>query len=214
MTIDQVLRLLHPFVPYLTEMLWQPLNAQAPTRGIDPLLPAADLLIRAAWPVPNDSWHDADIEARLALLHDVVRAIRDIRSRYTLAPQAKVVARIRADGAVAASLRAYSALLTTMASLESVDIAPDVQRSSDAATAVVGTIEIYILGVIDPVKELARLTKQHEQLLGRIVGARRKLENQNFLTKASPAVVQKERDRLADNETEIGNVEAALAALE
>ncbi|MGQ4810447.1 Valine--tRNA ligase [Candidatus Entotheonellaceae bacterium PAL068K] len=213
-TIDQVLRLLHPFIPYLTERLWEPLKAQVPTRGIDTPLSASDLLIHAAWPTPNAAWYDADIEARMTFLHEVVRAIRDLRSRYTVAPRAKVVARIRAQGEAASSLRACTSLLTTMASLASVDIAPDVQRSPDAATAVVGNVEIYIPGVIDPETERARLTRQRKQLLGRIIGSRRKLQTQNFLTKASPEVVQKERDRLAEYETEIGNVEAALMAIE
>jgi valyl-tRNA synthetase len=212
--IDQVLRLLHPFLPYLTEALWESLNAQASTRGIDTPLPASDLLIRAAWPTPNAAWTDAIIEPRMAFLRDVIRAIRDIRSKYTIAPQARVVARIRAEAATAASLRAFTDLLITMASLESVDIAPDMQRSPDAATAVVGSVEIYIPGVIDPEKERARLTKQREQLLDRLAGSRRKLANENFLTKASPEVVQRERDRLAECETQMDNVEAALTALD
>jgi valyl-tRNA synthetase len=212
--IDQVLRLLHPFLPYLTEALWESLNAQVSTRGIDAPLPASDLLIRAAWPTPNAAWTDAVIEQRMAFLRDVIRAIRDIRSKYTIAPQARVVARIRAEAATAASLRAFADLLITMASLESVEIAPDMQRSPDAATAVVGSVEIYIPGVIDPEKERARLTKQREQLLDRLAGSRRKLANENFLTKASPEVVQRERDRLAECETQMDNVEAALAALD
>jgi valyl-tRNA synthetase len=101
-----------------------------------------------------------------------------------------------------------------MAGLESVDIAPELQRSPDAATAVVGTVEVYIPGVIDPEKERGRLTKQHEQLLKKVEGSRRKLSNDNFLSKACSEVVQKERDRLAESEAEMNNIEAALAALE
>ena len=149
----------------------------------------------------------------MAFLQDVVRAIRDIRSRYTIAPQTKVPVRIRATDDTADALRAGAELLMTMATLESVTVAPDAQRSPDAATAVVGAVEIYIPGVIDTDKERARLSKQREQLLKRIAGSCRKLENENFLHKASPQVVQKERQRLAESEAEMDNVEAALAAL-
>jgi valyl-tRNA synthetase len=97
--------------------------------------------------------------------------------------------------------------------LESVEIAADLQRSPDAATAVVGQVEVYIPGVIDVDKERARLTKQREQLLGRLEGSRRKLDNADFLRKASPEVVQKERDRLTECAAQIENVEATLAAL-
>jgi valyl-tRNA synthetase len=212
-TIDQVLRLLHPFVPYITEALWEPLHTQAPERGIDAPLPASELLIQAAWPTVNPAWRDTALEAQMTFLQDVVRAIRDLRSKYTISPHARVQVRIRAAGEAAATLRAWTNLLTTMAALESVEIAPDMQRSPDAATAVVGQVEVYIPGVIDVAKERARLTKQREQLLGRLEGSRRKLANTDFLRKASAEVVQKERDRLAECESQIENVEATLAAL-
>jgi valyl-tRNA synthetase len=100
-----------------------------------------------------------------------------------------------------------------MAAVASVDIVPDMQRAPDAATAVVGAVEISIPGVVNVEKERARLTKQREQLSGRIDGSRRKLANENFLRKASPEVVQKERERLAESEAEMDTVEAALASL-
>ena len=212
-TIDQVLRLLHPFVPYLTEALWEPLNVQAPVRGIDAPLPASELLIRAAWPTAHHAWRDTALEAQMTFLQEVVRAIRDLRSKYTISPHARVPVRMRAAGEAAATLRAWTDLLTTMAGLESVEITPDMQRSSDAATAVVGQVEVYIPGVIDVDKERVRLTRQREQLLGRLEGSRHKLANADFLRKASPEVVQKERDRLVECASQIENVEATLAAL-
>jgi valyl-tRNA synthetase len=211
--IDQVLRLLHPFVPFLTERLWESLNAQAPVRGIETPLPGSGCLLHAAWPTSHAAWREADLEGRMTFLQDVIRAIRDLRSRYTIAPQLKLPARIRATGEAADWLQAWRALLMTMAAVESVEITPDMQRTPDAATAVVGAIEISIPGVIDVEKERARLTKQREQLQGRIDGSRRKLANANFLHKASPEVVQKERDRLAEHEAEMATVAAALVAL-
>jgi valyl-tRNA synthetase len=213
MAIDQVLRLLHPFVPFLTERLWEALNAQAPTRGIETPLPRSEFLLHAAWPTPHSAWSDASLEGHMTFLQDVIRAIRDIRSRYTIAPQVKIQVRIRATGEAAIRLQAWRDLLMTMAAVESVEIAPDVQRSPDAATAVVGAVELSIPGVVDVEKERARLSKQCDQLRGRIDGSRRKLANTNFLSKASPDVVQKERDRLAECEAEMAHVEAALTAL-
>src|SRR5262249_22723467 len=163
-TVDQVLRLLHPFVPYITEALWEPLNAQAPVRGIDVPLPASELLILAAWPTAHPSWRDTALEAQMAFLQEVVRTIRDLRSKYTISPHARVSVLMRAAGEAAATLRAWADLLTTMAGLESVAIAPDMQRSPDAATAVAGQVEVYIPGVIDVDKERTRLTRQREQL--------------------------------------------------
>src|SRR5439155_80206 len=211
--IDQVLRLLHPFVPYITEALWEPLYAQAPVRGIDTPLPASELLIQAPWPTANPAWRDTALEARMTFLQEVIRGIRDLRSKYTISPHAKVQVHIRAADEAAATLHAWPDLLVTMAGLESVAVAPDMQRAPDAATVVVGPVEVYIPGVIDADKEKARLTKQREQLLSRVEGSRRKLANADFLRKASAEVVQKERDRLAENEAQIENVETTLAAL-
>jgi valyl-tRNA synthetase len=211
--VDQVLRLLHPFVPYITEALWEPLGAQAPVRGIEVPLPASGLLIHAPWPTSNPAWRDAALEARMAFVQEVIRGIRDLRSKYTISPHVKVQVRIRAADETAATLRAWTDLLVTMAGLESVAIAPDMQRSPDAATLVVGPVEVSIPGIIDLDKERARLTKQREQLLSRVEGSRRKLANADFLRKASAEVVQKERDRLAENEAQIETVEATLAAL-
>ena len=77
----------------------------------------------------------------------------------------------------------------------------------------VGTLEIYIPGVIDPERERNRLAKQQQELQKRIEGSQRKLGNEKFLSNANPDVVQKERDRLAESEAQMVNVEAALAAL-
>ncbi|HEY5870850.1 MAG TPA: class I tRNA ligase family protein, partial [Candidatus Tectomicrobia bacterium] len=211
--VDQVLRLLHPFVPYITEALWEPLCTQAPVRGIEVPLPASELLICAAWPASNPAWRDAALEARMTFVQEVIRGIRDLRSKYTISPHVKVPVRIRATDETATTLRAWTDLLVTMAGLESVAIAPDLQRSPDAATVVVGPVEVSIPGVVDVDKEKARLTKQHAQLLSRVEGSRRKLANTDFLRKASTEVVQKERDRLAEGEAQIEHVEATLAAL-
>ncbi len=212
-SIDQVLRLLQPFVPFLTERLWQALIEQAPARGIDTVLPASDQLIHAAWPQAHAAWRDEGIEQHIAFLQDIIRGIRDVRSRYTIPPQARVAACIPAEGETAAALQAGAELLKTMAGLESVEIGPGIQRSPDAATAVVGALEVYIPGVIDPEKERLRLTKQQQDLQKRIDGSRRKLDNEKFLSNAKPDVVQKERDRLAESEAQMENVAAALSAL-
>ena len=214
MAIDQVLRLLHPFIPYITEALWEPLNAQAPIRGIAEPLPTKDLLILSDWPSADAAWMDAALEERMSFMQAIIRAIRDIRSKYTIPPNARVASAYPGHGRGGRQLCAPgSGLLSTMAGLDAVDIGPEVQRSPDAATAVVGQVEIYIPGVVDTAKEKTRLSKQREQLLSRISGSQRKLSNDDFLKKASPEVVQKERDRLAEYEAEMENVEATLAAL-
>lgn len=212
--LDQVLRLLHPFVPFITEMLWERLNERAPQRGIESALQGSELLIHAPWPDLHSEWQDDSLEEQMSFLQEVTRAIRDVRGKYGVAPSKRLEAGVRASGDAAANLQKSKDLLTNIAGLESLDISADVQRASDAATAVVGEIEIFVSGVVDLEKEKARLAKQRDQLQKRVEGAGRKLSNENFLQKANPEVVERERARLGELETELKVVEENLRGLE
>jgi valyl-tRNA synthetase len=211
--LDQVLRLLHPFVPFITEMLWERLNELAPDRGITAKLDSTELLIHAPWPEIKEDWQDDALEKRFDFLQEATRAIRDIRSKYGIGPNQRLVASIRASGESAAQLDSLKDTLTHIGVLESIDISPDVSRAADAATAIVGDIEIFIAGVVDLEKEKARLEKQRGQLQGRVDGARKKLSNEKFLEKAKPEIVERERGRLGDLEAELGVLEKNLAEL-
>jgi valyl-tRNA synthetase len=219
--IDQVLRLLHPCIPFLTEFLWQRLNEHAPQRGIEQALEVPELIARAVWPRSQDAWQnawqDAQLEHDVDFLRDVIRAIRDIRSQYTVPPKQTVQVRIKVDsatGKAAQILAAGSAHIRQLAAVESLQIATDVERTADAATAVVGELEVYILGVVDIEKERARLTAQITKLTGTLEGMRKKLGNENFVSRAKPEVVEKERGRLVDMESQLETLNANLNALD
>ena len=100
-----------------------------------------------------------------------------------------------------------------LAGVESVEIAEDAERTRDSATAVVGELEVYVLGVIDIEKERARLNGQIKKLNGTLEGVRKKLGNEKFLSRANPEVVAKERSKLADMESQLGTLNENLAAL-
>jgi len=208
-----VLRLLHPFTPFITEMIWSRLGEQAPVRGIEAPLPAADLLIRARWPVRRPDREDPELEERFAFLADVIRAIRDIRGKYNVPPKQELSVRVRAAGESADVLRGLRHHVENMARLDRVEVAADAERTADAATAVVRDAEIFVVGVVDVAKERERLARQRDQISGRLEGARKKLGNENFLAKARPEVVEKERERVAALEVELATVEKHLADL-
>ena len=214
--IDQVLRLLHPFIPFLTEFLWQRLNEQTPQRGIDQALPSPQLLATAPWPHAQADWQDTQLEHELDFVRETIRAIRDIRSQYTVAPRHTLAVRIKveaADAPPARMLRDGTAHLRSLAGVESLQIGPDVERTSDAATAVVGEVEVYVLGVVDVEKERVRLAGQIKKLTGSLEGTRKKLANEKFVSRAKPEVVAKERVRLADMESQLATLHANLSAL-
>jgi len=212
--LDQVLRLLHPFTPFVTEAIWERLNAQVPVRGIDRELPASPLLIHAAWPTARPEWLDPSIEDRFDFLREVIRAIRDIRNKYGIPPARRLAARIRAAGESLRAVAAGNHLISNMAGLDSLETDPQAARPPDAAAAVVRDAEIYVLGVVDIAQERARLTKQRDQLAGQLAAVEQKLSNESFVSRARPEVVQRERARLAELKTRLAGVEANLKALE
>ena len=211
--LDQTLRLLHPFVPFLTETLWTRLNALAPARGVADALPASELLVHAAWPVADASWQDDDGEAQVAAMQEWCVAIREARARYQVPPRERLEARFQADGATADVLRATEALLANMAGLSTTTIGPDQERTKDSATVVLGDSKAFLLGVVDLQKEQQKLQKEQKTLEGKISGLERKLSNEGFLAKAPAAVVEKERAALEAFKVQLQGVQQSLSEL-
>ncbi len=212
--LDQVLRLLHPFVPFVTEELWTRLGELAPRRGVASELRSCDgLVVHAKWPEADGAWRDEALESRFAFAQEVVTRVREVRARYQVAPSTRVPLVIRADGDAAARLAGFEELIRSMAGGESVTVDAGATKPKDAATAVVSDVEVFVLGVVDIDAERARLDKQRGELQGRVEGVRKKLANENFVKRAPAEVVEGERSRLTDLERQLQSVEAALKAL-
>ena len=211
--LDHTLRLFHPFVPFITEVLWERLNAQCPARGLLAPLPPSPLLIAAPWPAPAPRREDEELEASFGLAQDVVRAIREIRAVHHIPPSRKLAASAKASGRPAEVLVRMRPLIIHMAALESLEVAADMPRPATAAAAAVGDTELYLAGVVDPAKERERLETRRRKLveeLGKIEG---RLGNEGFVGRAPAEVVAKERQKAADLKAEIAIVDASLGAL-
>jgi len=213
LALDHVLRLFHPFVPFITEVLWERLNAQCPVRGLEKAIPSTELLISASWPEPKAEWEDGPIEADFALLEDVIRSVREFRSLHNIAPSRKLEALIKAAGRSADILRQMKPLILHMANLTSLDVAVDIKRQVTAATLVVGDMEIYLAGLVDTDKERQRLNSKRGKLLEDARKAEAKLSNESFVSRAPADVVEKERQRLKDLQAQIELLDANLKAL-
>ncbi|MFH2043081.1 MAG: valine--tRNA ligase [Acidobacteriota bacterium] len=211
--LDRVLRLLHPFVPYITEVLWKRLNDQCPARGLEKISRAPDLLITASWPQPDKSLEDKAIEEDFGLIKNAVGAVRELRARSNIPPSKNVTALIKADNPSAGILNRYQNLLLHMGGISALMIAPDIERPATAATTVVGDCEIYLEGLIDPDMEKTRLTKQRDKLLMELERAESRLKNPHFVDRAPPEVVEKEKAKLTDIQGEISLIEENLAHL-
>ena len=210
--LDSTLRLLHPMMPFVTEALWEKLQEAAPRRGVDRELAASALLVHAAWPEERADWRDENAERSIALGREVVSTIREMRARHQVPSSQEVEVVLvpsneRQDLEPALELIAH---LTTAAHIELAESAP---AARDAATAVVQGIEIFVPGIVDVASEKKKLQGQRDKLAGRITGTRKKLDNEGFVAKAPPEVVERERQSLETLEAQLKSLEASLEAL-
>lgn len=214
--LDQALRLLHPFIPFITEGIFQKLNDLAPTRRLNGVVdaPAAEALMIGAWPEAADGLIDETAEQRISAVQNVVRAIRDIRSRHNIAPSRMLDASASAPEASAAILRENADLVQTLAGIQHFTVGTDIDKAADAAAAIVEDIQLYVHGVVDREAERQRLTKQKQQLENGVGPLRAKLSNDNFVTRAKPEVIEQARQRLAELTEQLAAVESHLKQLD
>ena len=114
-TLDTLLRLLHPMIPFLTEEVWQLLGEVAPRRGIDECRAAAASIMVAAWPQSEVTRQDPEIEAQFAQFKEVLRAVREIRSRQNVAPKKRLEFAVRCGEEMAELLRPMEPYFVAMA---------------------------------------------------------------------------------------------------
>lgn len=211
--LDQTLRLLHPFVPFLTETLWSKLRELAPVRGIEAPFADSELLVHAKWPT-GGAWQAPAVEPQIAAMQQWCVAIREVRARYQVAPKDRPQARFAATGADALVLQAVAPLLAHMSGLGDVQIAADAQRTKDSATVVLGATKVFLLGVVDLQKEQAKLQKEADKLRQQIGGIEKKLGNEGFVAKAPPAVIEKERASLQALQAQLAGIDQSLRELQ
>jgi len=194
--LDQLLRLLHPMIPFVTEELWTALTG-------------GGSLVIAAWPGPDKSYLDDAAEAELAVLQRVVTEVRRFRSDQGLKPGQRVAARLTGLGR--AGIGDHEPLIRALARLD----APGDDFAATATLAVTGQIgvELDTRGAIDVAAERARLAKDRAAAEKEAAQCRAKLDNPAFVRKAPEAVVGKIRERLAAAEADLARIHAALDAL-
>jgi valyl-tRNA synthetase len=200
--LEGSLRLLHPYIPFVTEEVWQYLTR---VEGVEPG-PAHSLML-AEYPVGDEALIDVQAEADWGLTQELIVAIRNIRSEYKVEPARWVAATVVA-GERAGMLREQAALISRLgrADAEKLEIVEALEvKPGQSAAIVIGTVEAYLplAGLIDLAAERARLTKDLDQAEADVARREAKLANEGFVGKAPANVVQRERDSL----------EAARAAL-
>jgi len=213
--LDQTLRLLHPFIPFITEGIYQNLKDLAPVRELRGVASGdnAEALAVAPWPLSLESLKDPVAEAQIQVVQNVVRAIRDLRSKYNIPPSAKLKASAAAPQAVSDILGTACDLVCQLAGLDSFCAAEALGKPNHAATAIVEGTHVYVHDVIDPEAERIRLTKQQQEIEQAKKGVESKLANENFVARAKPEVVAQTREKLRQLQDQLQAVERHLAEL-
>jgi valyl-tRNA synthetase len=199
-TLDTLLRLLHPIIPFLTEDVWQRLAQVAPQRGIDKITSAAESIMIAPWPEFDAKRQNTEIEAQFAQFQQVLRAIRDIRMRQNVPPKTRLEFSVRCDELTVCLLRPMEPYFASMAGATATDWGPSVNPSALSANVTLPGMEVFVdlAELIDVDAELARKQQELNKLFALIAAKGMKLENKNFVDRAPAEVVQKERDSLSE----------------
>ncbi|WP_314663034.1 valine--tRNA ligase [uncultured Selenomonas sp.] len=203
--LERTMRLLHPFMPFLTEEIWQKL----PHEGRS--------IMRAPWPEVDEKEIDAEAEAAMTAIMEVIKVTRNLRAELGTPPGKKsaLLLRVR-DAALADVFAAHTDYFHALASASEVtflaEAAPDPENVVTGALAG-AAVYLPLAGLIDVEKETARLTKERDNLEKEIARLSGKLANAGFTSKAPAAVVAAEREKLAGYEEKIGLIRSRLADL-
>ncbi len=193
--LEGALRLLHPFMPFVTEESWQYLVRDYRTDAT----PVSIMI--APYPQPDPTRIDESVERDWALVQALITGIRNIRTEYKVEP-ARLIAATIVAGAQTALLESQRAIIARLARIaaDQLTIAESLdQRPSHAATLVIGSVEAHLplAGMIDLEAERARLLKELEAAQAEAARREARLSTPGFVDKAPAAVVQRERDGLA-----------------
>ena len=204
--LDQILKILHPFIPFVTEELWDKTAEFGPKR--------AGLLINEAWPKLDASLIDEAAAAEVGWVVDLVTGLRSLRSETNVPAGAKVPALlIGASKETALRLERYQAEIDRLARLDYSVVADAAPAGSVTFVLGEAIVAIPLAGVMDIGAEKARLSKEIARCTKEIETVSRKLDNPGFVAKAPAEVIDEQRERRAAYEAEKQKYEAALTRL-
>ncbi len=215
--MDQMLRLFHPTLPFITERLWQQLNEIAPKRGLPGIaeLNTDSQLIVAEFP-PVEGYASLEDEAivnTFSQLQDATRGVRDLRTQCKVVPKDRVTVTIALPADDVSSFESHAHIVTNMAGIGSLTVDPSAKRPSNAASVNIQGLRIYVHDVSDDAAERKRTTKTLDNLEKQIKGKQSKLGNEKFVANAPPEVITVERERLEEMLTQQKSLQSHLAEL-
>jgi valyl-tRNA synthetase len=202
--LDQILLLLHPVMPFVTEEIWQVLGDNRTSVMVQP------------YPVAQPGWIDEETEKQMTFLTGVIRAIRNLRTEMNCPPGKEVRVVFCGADTDLAFLREQEAYLRSLARVGASEFRQAGDRPKGAATAVIGAMEIYLPldDLVNLDEERARLAKEVGKVEDELARVQKKLANGDFLAKAKTEVVHKEREKATQFEEKIRTLRSSLEKIQ
>ena len=201
--LETILRLAHPLIPFITEELWQTV---APIAGRK----THESIMLAAYPRADLSRIDEASEAKVERLKALTYACRNLRGEMNVSPALRMPLLVAGGGT---EISEFAAILQALGKLSEVQIVNDMPADAMAPVAVVGEIRLMLKVEIDVAAERERLAKEIEKLEKQISIAQGKLANEGFVARAPAAVVEQEKQRVADFSATLEKLKPQLAKL-
>jgi len=202
--MDESLRLLHPFMPFLTEEIYQHL----PRHGVSIMI--------TSYPKFDPGRNDQASEDEMSMIMEAINLIRNVRGEMNISPGKGLHALIRLrDSKAGEVLRRHLIYLLFMSRCDTIEIGQDLVRPPSSATSVSDRMEVFVplKGVIDLDEERARLMKNLKKVQDELSSVNKKLANDSFMEKAPAEVVEKERKRGEELHAKEKKIQAGLSAL-
>ncbi len=204
--LRNILKLLHPFIPFITEEIWHSVK----------LADEKDLIV-SEWPIGEKNYYDDQAEKDLILIQQVIGAVRNIRGEMNVPPNKKANVLIKSSNNGNLDLiKQNEVYLISLSKLSDIELGTDLIKPKFSASAVVADLEIFIPleDLIDIEVERKRLTKEITRIEKQIENINTKLMNTDFIAKAPKEVIERERQKSNDFQMNLNKLQANLQSLE
>ena len=212
--LDGILRIMHPVMPFVTEVLWEPVRSMstAPVRGLD--LPSASLLTVARWPTPAAELHDARAIESFERVQTLVTAIRNVRGERQVNDKRRIT--LHAPKEIIESIAAGGGAVETLAGLSRAEQVDPENRPADAVAFPFQGFELLVSGLVDAVDVGAERKRLEQTIADRTraaSGFQGKLNNAGYLAKARPEVIEETRRMLSQVQADLVAAQRTLETL-